>query len=96
MKLDDLSASQKAAIAEIKSRYQRDVSPLNDAWAAAIAASEGDGQQTVISGVMATPDGGKIMLNFWLTSPPAPVVEARKARRELDDKTKVPRRSRAS
>jgi hypothetical protein len=81
LKLDDLSASQKASIAEIKSRYQRDVAPLNDAWATAIAASEGDGQQSVIMGG----DGGKIMLNM-AEDPPA-LVDARKARRELDDKT---------
>jgi hypothetical protein len=80
LKLDDLSPAQRSQIQDMKAAYQRDVTPLNDAWAAAITESEGDGQ----SGAMVGSDGSHMMLS--LGDDPKPLVDARKARREFDDK----------
>lgn len=80
LKLDDISASQRAQIQDLKASYQREASPLNDAWASAITASEGEGQ----SGALVGPDGSRMMINMG--DEPKALVDARKARRELDDK----------
>jgi hypothetical protein len=80
LKLDDLTPAQRASVQDLKSQYRREATPLNDAWASAITASEGEGQSGVILGT----DGGHVMLNMG-DDPPA-LVDARKARRDLDDR----------
>jgi hypothetical protein len=80
LKLDDLTPAQRSSVQAFRAQYQRDVAALNDAWASAITASEGEGQTGVILGT----DGGHVMLNMG-DDPPA-LVDARKARRDLDDR----------
>jgi hypothetical protein len=82
LKFDDLSASQKATLNDLKAEYQRSAGPLNDAWAQAIASAENQGN----AGTMITPDGGRMVLKME-DDPPA-LTSARKARRDLDDKTR--------
>jgi hypothetical protein len=81
LKFDDLSASQRAAVQELKASYQRDAAALNEAWANAITASEKDGQ----GGMLVGGDGSRMIMNLG-DDPPA-LANARKARRELDDRT---------
>jgi len=81
LKLDDLTPAQRASIQDIKASYRRDAGSLNDTWAAAITASEGEGQ----SGTVFGSDGSHFMMNMG--DEPQSLVDARKARRELDEKT---------
>jgi len=80
LKMDDLDAGQRAALEGLRESYERDLAGANDAWAAAQEESEKTGS----SGAIAGGSGGMMMLNMG-EEPPA-LVEARKARRELDDK----------
>jgi hypothetical protein len=81
IKLSDLTGSQRSQLADLKASYERQASPLNDAWAAAIQSSEASGQ----SGMTVDGMGGRMVLNVG-DDPPA-LTDARKARRELDDAT---------
>jgi hypothetical protein len=84
MKFDDLDATQKRTIQSLREAYERDVAPLNDAWASAIEEDEkdpdnmslGDGAMQVKIG--SPEDEGK----------QSPLDKARKARREFDDATR--------
>ncbi len=71
----DLDAAQKQGLRDLKAQYQREASPLNEAWAKAIDADQGGGVMRVVvrEGGMAVPDGDK------------PIDDARKARTNLDD-----------
>jgi hypothetical protein len=82
--LADLNAQQRDALQELRSSYQRDLAPLNEHWAAAIEDEEKSGKG---GGAMLVP-GGAMTVNFGPESE-SPVSEARKARRELDDRTRT-------
>jgi len=75
----DLDASQKEAIAQLKAGYERDADSVNKKWAAAIEERE-EKQGGSIGAMMAGFSGN--------ADPNDPVGESRKARRDLDDRTK--------
>lgn len=77
---DDLTAEQRDAVTRLADAYTRDLSALNDRWAAAVAEEERDG-------------GGDPFMGFGRFVPGAsgdetwPTDEPKKARRELDNST---------
>ncbi|HLO41047.1 MAG TPA: hypothetical protein VK176_08490 [Phycisphaerales bacterium] len=86
LKLSDLDSNQKESIRALKESYDRQVAPLNDAWAAEIEKDEmdpanmsfGDGTTSVR---INTSGGGN-------DEDQSPLAKARKARRELDESIK--------
>ncbi len=81
--LGDLTAEQRESLTELKRSYERDLRPANDAWAAAI--SNGD-KTDEGGGSMATSGGG--VLTIRNSDEPKALADARKARRELDEKAR--------
>ncbi len=85
MKFDDLDAGQKETLKSLRDSYEREVAPLNEAWASAIEESEkdpnnlsfGDGSMSI--SISTGPDNEKAE---------TPLSKARKARREFDDQTR--------
>ncbi len=73
--MTDLDDSQRSRLADIRASYEREVAPLNAAWAKAIEESEASGQT---GGA-----GGGVVLSFGNES--EGLRETRKARRELDE-----------
>ena len=81
--LTDLTSEQRATLTELKAMYERDSRPVNDAWAAAIAdADKSDAGGGMISG----PGGAQVVMRTQ--DEPEPLRNARKARRDLDDKAR--------
>ena len=76
----DLSSDQKDQIAADLERYQRELDNANSAWADAIAESEKD----AASGAVTMGTGA--VLNMRMGEEPRALADARKARRELDEK----------
>lgn len=76
----DLTPDQKEQVAADLQRYQRELDAANSAWADAIAASEKDA-----SGGAVTMGTGAV-LNLRMGDEPQALADARKARRELDEK----------
>jgi hypothetical protein len=79
----DLTPDQRRAIQDLAAAHQRDRESVNRRWADAIRESEQDGG----SGAMMA-FGGGMMIGIGHEDPESPVGEARKARRELDDRTR--------
>ncbi len=79
MGLSDLSADQRSALADIKAQYERDLAAANDRWASAIRESE----ETAQEGAFATGSG---VMRISMGDEPEGLKEAKKARRELDEK----------
>lgn len=73
-KLPDLTAEQKEQLSQSKAQYERDVEPLNEAWAKAIDAAEAEGGGTM----------GVMMSQFGGGASNTALGDARKARREAD------------
>ena len=84
-KFDDLTAGQKESLATLKASYERDAAVANKKWASEVAAAEKKGEN---GGEMAMPGGGRMAVMFGDENDDSPLAQARKARRELDDKTK--------
>ncbi|HYE61190.1 MAG TPA: hypothetical protein VD997_04270 [Phycisphaerales bacterium] len=82
--LKDLSNEQREKLTALKKSYERDTRPVNDAWAAAIEAS--DKEKGEGAGMLTAPGGGPMMIRMG--EEPEAIKEARKARRELDDKAR--------
>lgn len=82
MGLADLDAGQKEAIQQLRESYQRESGPVNDRWASAIEESERSGE----SGTMLIP-GGTMQVSFG-GNESGPLADARKARREVDDRAR--------
>ncbi|MCE7973601.1 MAG: hypothetical protein DYG92_04640 [Leptolyngbya sp. PLA1] len=80
--LGDLDESQRERLKEIKAAYAREIGPLNDRWADAIREAERSGQE----GGMALGGGGFISMRMG--EEPEALREARKARREMDEKAR--------
>lgn len=80
-KLSDLEQTQKTQIEEIKESYERELTGANKRWAKAIEESESTGDA---GGTLGGP-GGRMTL--MLGDEPQALKDARKARRELDEKT---------
>ncbi|MFZ4573173.1 MAG: hypothetical protein ACOYN0_02170, partial [Phycisphaerales bacterium] len=81
MNLPDLTANQRESLAALKASYERDVSPINEAWASAIEAKEKDGQ----SGMIAA--GGAMMMMDFGDEPEA-IATAKKSKKDLDKNTR--------
>jgi hypothetical protein len=81
--LADLDSGQRETLQNLKSQYTREVSPINDRWASAIDDSERSGSD----GTMAVPGVGTMQVSFG-GDEKGPLADARKARRELDDRTR--------
>ncbi len=80
--LADLTSEQKASIETLKASYTRDLSAVNEKWAAAISAEEKDGGGDPFMGFgRFVPGGGGDSDN------PSPTEAAHKARREVDKST---------
>lgn len=79
--LASLTPEQKASLDELAAGYARQAGPANDAWAAAVAASEAEGKDGAVS-------MGGSMMRISFGDDTGPVAEARKARREIDNSTK--------
>lgn len=84
-KFEDLNQGQKDSLATLKSSYEHDSATLNDRWASEIEADEKKGGN---GGEMAMPGGGRMRVMMGEEDDKSPLAQARKARRELDDKTK--------
>lgn len=78
--LSDLDAPQREQLTQLKESYLRDAKPLNDAWASAVQDSEKSGENGMVGG-----GGMRIMLQMG--DEPSALNDARKARRQLDDRT---------
>jgi hypothetical protein len=85
LKFDDLTPGQKDSLTTLKSSYEHDAASANGKWASEIAAAEKKGEN---GGEMAMPGGGRMQVMFGDDNDDSPLAQARKARRELDDKTK--------
>ncbi len=83
LKFDDLTSEQRESISALRGAYQRDAGPINDRWASAIEAEERDGSG---GGTMVLPGGGTMQVRLGAEDDNSPVAQARKARRELDDR----------
>lgn len=84
-KFDDLTAGQKESLATLKGAYDRDLAAANSKWSSEIAAAE---QKSGAGGEMAIAGGGRMAVMFGDENDDSPLAQARKARRELDEKTK--------
>jgi hypothetical protein len=84
-KFDDLTPDQKESLAALKSSYDRDAGPANDKWANEIEAAEQKGDN---GGEIAVAGGGRMQVRFGEEDEKSPLAQARKARRELDEKTR--------
>lgn len=74
-KFDDLDAQQRQALNDLKDSYGREVSALNDRWAAALEQAETEGK------------AGGLGLMLGGGGESEELAAARKARRELDERT---------
>jgi hypothetical protein len=79
--MEDLTPEQRTQVAEIRDSYERDAKALNERWSAAIREQEASGGSGAFAG-----GGGIVMISSG--DEPEALVEARKARRELDERTK--------
>lgn len=84
-KFDDLNQGQKDSLAALKATYDRDAVSLNDKWASAIEEDEKKGGG---GGEVAMIGGGRMRVTMGEGDDSSPLAQARKARRELDDKTR--------
>lgn len=80
LKFGDLDGSQREALEALRASYERDAGAANSKWADAVRESERSGQQ---GGVFGGP-GGPMMVTMG--DEPEPLQQARKARREIDDR----------
>jgi hypothetical protein len=81
--LKDLTSEQRETLTGLKASYERDSRPINDAWASAIESSDKEDKN---SGMMTGAGGGGMMIRMGDEA--QAVKDARKARRDLDDKAR--------
>jgi hypothetical protein len=79
--LSDLTPAQKESLDALKASYEREIAPINDAWASAIEAKEKAGQSGMISA-----GGAMMVMDFG--DEPEDVAAAKKSKRELDKGTR--------
>jgi len=87
MKLGDIESSQKEQITELKAAYDKEAQGVNEKLAKAIEENESSGK----SGGSLAGGGGRMTMMFG--DEPQPLQDARKARRELDEKSSAKLRS---
>lgn len=75
----DLTEDQRRAIADDTTAYERELSTVNEAWADAILEAEKDGDSGAVLG-----DGQMLRMRFG--EEPQALQDARRARRELDER----------
>lgn len=80
-KFSDLDASQREQLSQLRTSYEHDLPGLNSAWANAIESADNKGEL----GAAVGGPGGSMMLS--MNDEPEDLKNARKARRELDEKT---------
>jgi Spy/CpxP family protein refolding chaperone len=88
LKFQDLTSDQRKQIETLREQHQRDAAPANDAWAAAQrdADQRGDGGGQIIG-----PGGAVMRMKFSMgddQNEKGPLADARKARKDLDKKTR--------
>ncbi|CAG1003701.1 hypothetical protein PHYC_03085 [Phycisphaerales bacterium] len=79
MGLSDLTSDQREQLTSLRTSYERDLAGVNDRWANAIKENEGNDQE----GTIATGAG---VMRFSMGEEPEALKEAKKARREVDEK----------
>jgi hypothetical protein len=84
--LEDLTTDQRERVQGVLERYRREAAVANDRWANAIRETEAAGED----GAIATPMG---MMRISGGNEPAALTEARKARREADERATAALRS---
>lgn len=84
-KFDDLSADQKEALSALRASYDRDVAAANEKIVSEIDAAESKGEN---GGQMALLGGGQMNVRFGDDNDNSPLNQARKAKRELDDRAR--------
>ncbi len=84
--LEDLTTDQRERLRGAQERYRREAATANDRWASAIRETEATGED----GAIATPIG---MMRVSGGDEPAVLAEARKARREADERATAALRS---
>lgn len=77
--LGDLNEDQRRTITADKAAYERELAAVNEAWADAILAAEEEGDSGAVMG-----DGQMIRMRFG--EEPQGLQDARRARRELDER----------
>lgn len=83
--LPDLDPGQRSTLQSLKDNYEREVAPLNDAWASAIEKDEQDPNNLSFG------DGGmqiRVAMGSGGDDADTPLSKARKARREFDESTR--------
>jgi hypothetical protein len=81
-RLEGVTSEQRQRLRELREQYEREVAPVNERLAAAIEAAEREGAD---SGIMLG-DGGVMRMTFGPERESGPLADARRARRELDDR----------
>ncbi|MFM9996093.1 MAG: hypothetical protein ACKVU4_09865 [Phycisphaerales bacterium] len=85
LKFTDLDAPQREAISALKTSYDRDLAAVNDRWASAI---EDDEKSDKGGGTMMMPGGGVMQVRMGDEDKNSPLAQARKARTDLDSRTR--------
>lgn len=88
LKFEDLTSDQRKQVETLRDQHKRDAVPANDAWATAQRAADekGDG-----GGQMIGPGGAVMRMKFSMgddEEEKGPLADARKARKELDKKSR--------
>lgn len=81
-RLDGVTGEQRQHLRELREQYEREAAPLNDRWASAVEEAEKAGAE----GGMMLGDGGMMRMSFGPEQADTPLANARRARRELDDR----------
>lgn len=88
LKFEDLTSDQRKQVETLRDQHKRDAAPANDSWATAQreADEKGDG-----GGQMIGPGGAVMRMSFKMgddEEEKGPLADARKARKEIDKKTR--------
>jgi len=84
LKFEDLDSGQRQALQSLKDTYERDAAPLNESWANAVKDTEKSGDN---GGTLSMPGGGQFKMAFSEGEEKGPLADARKARRDLDNRS---------
>jgi hypothetical protein len=81
----DLTPEQRESVSTLKASYERDLAAANEKLASAIEESEKKGGN---GGEMMLADGGRMAMRFGDEDEKSPLAQARKAKREVEEKAK--------
>ncbi len=88
LKFDDLTSDQRQQVETLREQHQRDAAPVNDAWATAQRDAD---QRGDTGGQLIGPGGAVMRMKFAMgdeQEEKGPLADARKARKDLDKKTR--------